>query len=184
MKEKQLSTALRNMKSALVEKDKEVVEQAADKLDEMGMLLRGLVYESPDGLCLTSEASAIVKAHNEEIISGDNDFILDVNLQRQKKLDGKYVGWAAAIYTVKTKQEVLVYGTASETSEDRVVMRAAIEGMKVIPELCKVELRSTNRAFIDTLAKDRSRDSGEDLWKELDELARKHIMAYKFIKEA
>jgi len=74
-------------------------------------------------------------------------------------------------------------GGEANTTNNRMEITAAIEGLKLIPELTNVRLVSDSSQYIiKTLSEDWSRNKNHDLWAVLDDLTCRHIMSYQWVK--
>ncbi|HKM16687.1 MAG: ribonuclease HI [Firmicutes bacterium] len=99
-------------------------------------------------------------------------------------------GWAAIlIYNDRFRQHVKEYsGHAEHTTNQRMELTAAIEGLKRLKTSCRVKLYSDSAYLVNAFARDwfagwKRRDwknarnqpvSNQDLWEQLLELAKKH----------
>lgn len=84
-------------------------------------------------------------------------------------------GWAAYL-SVPGKPEVdkTICGHVDDTTNNRMEMLAAIEGLKSLKFACKVELFSDSQYLCHTMAKNWKRKVNLDLWAEIDRLCQQH----------
>lgn len=103
-------------------------------------------------------------------------------------------GWAAILeYEGKEKE---LCGGENPTTNNRMELIAAIEGLKALKTECKVNLYSDSQYLINAINKgwlenwkskgwkkaDKSKVLNDDLWKELDELLSKHDVTFIWVK--
>ncbi len=94
-------------------------------------------------------------------------------------------GWAAILIYGPHRKELS--GAEPETTNNRMELRAAIEGLRALKQPCEVEIITDSeylrRGITEWLPRWRSRGwttasrkpvRNEDLWRELDELSRRH----------
>ena len=102
-------------------------------------------------------------------------------------------GWASILRFRNHRREL--FGSSRHTSNNRMELAAAIEGLRALKEPCEVEL-TTDSEYLrkgitewiekwkrngwKTVAKQPVRN--QDLWRELDELAAQHRMLWKWTK--
>lgn len=95
-------------------------------------------------------------------------------------------GWACILRYGTEKRELS--GSEAQTTNNRMELAAAINGLKALPETCEVELVTDSQylkqGITQYLARwktngwrtaDRRLVQNQDLWRELDELASHHI---------
>ena len=92
--------------------------------------------------------------------------------------------------------EKTIFGGERETTNNRMEMRAVIEGLRALKEPCEITLCSDSKYVIDALSKgwavswknkgwkksDGKPAQNIDLWEELLELASRHTLIYEWIK--
>ncbi len=103
-------------------------------------------------------------------------------------------GWAAILeYEGKEKE---LCGGENPTTNNRMELIAAIEGLKALKTECNVNLYSDSQYLINAINKgwlenwkskgwkkaDKSKVLNDDLWKELDELLSKHTVNFIWVK--
>ncbi|MGP8270467.1 MAG: ribonuclease HI [Terracidiphilus sp.] len=105
-------------------------------------------------------------------------------------------GWA---YILRYRQDAMERaGGAPDTTNNRMELRAAIEGLKALLEPCEVLLFSDSRYLLEGITSWRHKWrvngwtrrrkakayplANSDLWEELDQLAEKHIVRGQWIK--
>ncbi|MEG4084597.1 RNase H family protein [Microcoleus sp. POL10_C6] len=88
-------------------------------------------------------------------------------------------GWAALLTIPGTKKERMISGKAeTTTTNNRMELTAAIEGLKALKKPCKVTLFSDSTYVIYTMTKKWKRNANQDLWEELDKLAKVHEVTW------
>lgn len=92
-------------------------------------------------------------------------------------------GWAAILKKPGTPKEKIVSGRSSEktTTNNRMELQAAIEGLKALLKPCKVMLFSDSKYLVDTMTKNWKRNANEDLWEQLDKLAKTHEVTWMWL---
>ncbi|WP_407810031.1 ribonuclease H family protein [Spirulina subsalsa] len=90
-------------------------------------------------------------------------------------------GWAALlIYRSRTKE--IVGSESSPTTNNRMEMKAAIEGLKALKRPCRVQLYSDSQLLINTMNYNWKKKANQDLWHELDELNSIHQVEWIWVK--
>ncbi len=101
-------------------------------------------------------------------------------------------GWAAILeYEGKTRELV---GAERSTTNNRMELRAVIEGLRALREPCEVEVWSDSRYVIDGMTSwlpgwkrrgwrtaDKKPVKNEELWRALDEAASRHVVTWHWI---
>lgn len=104
-------------------------------------------------------------------------------------------GWAA-ILTAPGRDNKEISGAALDTTNNRMEMRAAIEGLCALRKRCQVELYTDSRylsnAFVQGwvvkwerngwMTSERTKVKNQDLWLELSELVERHEVVWKWLK--
>ena len=82
-------------------------------------------------------------------------------------------GWAA-ILTIpgKTNKKMISGKSDTTTTNNRMELTAAIEGLKALKKPCIVTLFSDSTYVVNTMNKNWNRNANQDLWEELDKLAK------------
>lgn len=102
-------------------------------------------------------------------------------------------GWAAVlIFGTHTK---IISGGEPETTNNRMELMGAIEGLKALKEKCEVTIYSDSRYVVDGMSgwilhwmmndwkkKDGTDPANVELWRELQYLREKHRVTFKWIK--
>ncbi|WP_369862559.1 ribonuclease HI [Halanaerobium sp. ST460_2HS_T2] len=104
-------------------------------------------------------------------------------------------GYAAIILDSNLEKLKVVSGAETDSTNNRMELRAVIEALKVIPENKKIELHSDSSYVINGLSswvegwkkngwKTSSKNAvaNQDLWQELDQLSSKFKLCYKKVK--
>ncbi|MEG4044575.1 RNase H family protein [Microcoleus sp. Pol17_C1] len=88
-------------------------------------------------------------------------------------------GWAA-ILTIpgKTNKKMISGKSDTTTTNNRMELTAAIEALKALKKPCKVTLFSDSTYVVNTMAKGWKRNANQDLWEELDKLAKIHEVTW------
>ncbi|MEG5175592.1 RNase H family protein [Microcoleus sp. B3-D7] len=88
-------------------------------------------------------------------------------------------GWAA-ILTIPGKQNKKAISGKSETTttNNRMELTAAIEGLKALKKPCTVTLFSDSTYVIHTMTKSWKRSANLDLWEQIDQLALTHEITW------
>lgn len=103
-------------------------------------------------------------------------------------------GWAAVLIAKKAEKEI--YGYCESTTNNRMELMAAIEGLKALKRPCEVNLHSDSSYLVNAFNKEwlenwkrngwknssKSPVSNADLWKSLDELSKKHKVRWIKVK--
>ena len=103
-------------------------------------------------------------------------------------------GWGAILMFRGVKKELR--GGDSMTTNNRMELTGAIEGLKALKEVCRVELYSDSKYMIDAIEKgwavswrahgwrkaDKKPALNADLWRELLELVEKHDVHFHWVK--
>ncbi|WP_407645379.1 ribonuclease HI [Halanaerobium kushneri] len=104
-------------------------------------------------------------------------------------------GYAAIILDSNLEKLKVVSGAETDSTNNRMELRAVIEALKVIPENKKIELHSDSSYVINGLSswvegwkkngwKTSSKNAvaNQDLWQELDQLSSKFELSYQKVK--
>ena len=89
-------------------------------------------------------------------------------------------GWAAII--VEGGSRRTLKGGASKTTNNRMELAAAIEGLEATPRDASVTIHSDSQYLVNTMTRNWKRKANTDLWKELDALAAKRRVRWKWVK--
>jgi ribonuclease HI len=102
-------------------------------------------------------------------------------------------GWASILRYGKQSKEI--FGSAPETTNNRMELTAAIEGLKVLKERCAVEVVTDSEYVKNGITKwihgwkrngwltsAKKPVVNKDLWEELDRLAQKHEVVWTWTK--
>lgn len=93
-------------------------------------------------------------------------------------------GWAALLTIPGKPNKKMVSGKAdtTTTTNNRMELTAAIEGLKTLKRPCIVTLFSDSTYLVNTMAKNWKRNANTDLWKELDELVKIHDVTWFWLQ--
>lgn len=105
-------------------------------------------------------------------------------------------GYAALlIHEAKKKTEKVVYGAEKNTTNNRMELLAAINGLKALKKKCKVDIFSDSKYVIDGITKwiwawkennfknsQKKAVANKELWEELSLLASKHEITWNWVK--
>lgn len=80
-------------------------------------------------------------------------------------------GWAAVLTVPGRPNTKIVSGGTDQTTNNRMELTAAIEGLKALHSLCQVEIISDSTYLCQTMTKNWKRRANHDLWELLDALA-------------
>ena len=91
-------------------------------------------------------------------------------------------GWAA-ILTIpgKTNKKMISGKSDTTTTNNRMELTAAIEGLKALKKPCIVTLFSDSTYVVNTMAKNWNRKANQDLWEELDNLVKIHEVTWLWL---
>ena len=91
-------------------------------------------------------------------------------------------GWAA-ILTIpgKTNKKMISGKSDTTTTNNRMDLTAAIEGLKALKKPCIVTLFSDSTYVVNTMAKNWNRKANQDLWEELDKLVKIHEVTWLWL---
>ena len=88
-------------------------------------------------------------------------------------------GWAALLTIPgKTNKKMISGQSDTTTTNNRMELTAAIEALKALKKPCKVTLFSDSSYVVNTMAKGWKRNANQDLWEELDKLAKVHEVTW------
>ncbi|MEG3842613.1 RNase H family protein [Microcoleus sp. herbarium14] len=91
-------------------------------------------------------------------------------------------GWAAYLSVPgKPEADKLICGHADATTNNRMELTAAIEGLKALKFPCQVEVFSDSQYLCYTLAKNWKRKANTELWAEIDKLATIHSITWTWL---
>jgi ribonuclease HI len=102
-------------------------------------------------------------------------------------------GWAALLECDGVRRELS--GAEPATTNNRMEMRAAIEGLRALREPCDVEVWTDSRYLVDGISSwiaswkkrgwktaDKKPVKNEDLWRELDDLTTRHRVRWNWVR--
>ena len=102
-------------------------------------------------------------------------------------------GWAAILRFGEKKKELVGY--EPDTTNNRMELRAAVEGLKALREVCEVEITTDSEYMRNGITKwikgwkakgwktaDKKPVKNQDLWEELDEQNNRHHTVWKWTK--
>lgn len=102
-------------------------------------------------------------------------------------------GWACVIRYQDNKRELS--GSEAETTNNRMELTAAVEGLRTLKEPCEVEVTTDSKYMMNGITKwiENWKRNGwrtaakkpvlnQDLWQQLDELASRHQMSWKWTR--
>lgn len=89
----------------------------------------------------------------------------------------------AAILTIpgKTNKKMISGKSDTTTTNNRMELTAAIEGLKALKKPCIVTLFSDSTYVVNTMAKNWNRKANQDLWEELDKLVKIHEVTWLWL---
>ena len=87
-------------------------------------------------------------------------------------------GWATILTIPGTSTQKALSGAVDKTTNNRMELTAAIQGLKALKATCKVELFSDSTYVCHTMSKNWKRNANNDLWQQLDELAATHKVTW------
>ncbi|MEG4496977.1 ribonuclease HI [Microcoleus sp. F10-C6] len=91
-------------------------------------------------------------------------------------------GWAAFLTIPgKTNKKTISGKSETITTNNRMELVAAIEGLKALKQPCKVSLFSDSAYVVNTMAKGWKRNANQDLWEELDKLVKIHEVTWVWL---
>jgi len=93
-------------------------------------------------------------------------------------------GWAAILTIPGKPNKRMVSGKANTmtTTNNRMELTAAIEGLKALKKPCIVTLFSDSTYLVNTMAKNWKRNANTDLWEELDKLVKVHDVTWLWLQ--
>ena len=95
-------------------------------------------------------------------------------------------GYAAILVaqddTGQARKEHVVVGSEAETTNNRMEMRAVIEGLKALTKPSPVRVVSDSEYVVNTMTRNWKRRKNHDLWEELDTLCATHDVTWEHIK--
>lgn len=91
-------------------------------------------------------------------------------------------GWAALLTIPgKSNRKAVTGRSTTTTTNNRMELTAAIEGLKALKKPCKVSLFSDSTYVIHTMTKNWNRKVNQDLWEELDKLVEVHEVTWLWL---
>ena len=91
-------------------------------------------------------------------------------------------GWAALLTIPgKLHRKAVTGRSTTTTTNNRMELTAAIEGLKALKKPCKVTLFSDSTYVIHTMTKNWNRKVNQDLWEEIDKLATVHEVTWTWL---
>ncbi|MEG4445108.1 ribonuclease H [Microcoleus sp. AT9_B5] len=88
-------------------------------------------------------------------------------------------GWAAFLTIPgKTNKKMISGKSDTTTTNNRMELMAAIEGLKALKQPCKVTIFSDSAYVVNTMAKGWKRKANQDLWEEVDKLVKVHEVTW------
>lgn len=89
-------------------------------------------------------------------------------------------GWAALLeYNNKTK---IVKGNTDKTTNNRMELKSAIEGLKALTRPCTVNVYSDSQYLVMTMNEGWKRKANNDLWEELDKEIARHKVSFHWVQ--
>jgi ribonuclease HI len=89
-------------------------------------------------------------------------------------------GWAAVLKYKDTQK--IVRGCSEKTTNNRMELMAAIGGLKALNKKCRVRIFSDSQYLVSTMNNRWKKKANQDLWKELDDLTKKHNVEFIWVK--
>jgi len=87
-------------------------------------------------------------------------------------------GWAAILAVPRSSITKVISGSCDKTTNNRMELTAAIEGLSHLKTECVVKLFSDSTYLCYTMAKNWKRNANQDLWQQLDRLASTHQVTW------
>lgn len=88
-------------------------------------------------------------------------------------------GWAAMLTSPrKNKQKTVSGNSGGTTTNNRMELAAAIGGLSALKMPCRVMLHSDSSYLVHTMSKGWQRKTNQDLWEQLDKLAKTHSITW------
>lgn len=94
-------------------------------------------------------------------------------------------GWGVALNAKDSKGKSRVRyisGYVSDTTNNRMEVQAAIGALKALKTTCDVTIFSDSQYLTNTMTKGWKRNKNHDLWQVLDELVKKHVVTWVWVK--
>ena len=91
-------------------------------------------------------------------------------------------GWAALIIDGQGKETLVSGGPIPHTTNQRMEVTAAIEGLRRVPPGSVVKLSSDSLYVVNTMELNWKRRANHDLWAELDALVSQRSVAFEWVR--
>lgn len=92
-------------------------------------------------------------------------------------------GWAAILTKPGTTKKRIISGKSNgTTTNNKMELQAAIEGLSALKMPCKVTLFTDSDYLVKTMTKGWKRNSNTDQWEKLDKLAETHQITWIWLK--
>ncbi len=89
-------------------------------------------------------------------------------------------GWAAVIEDNGAKRSLV--GKENNTTNNRMEILAAIEGLQAVPAGSEVTVFSDSQYVVNTMTRSWKRNANRDLWAKLDEVAGQHEVTWQWVR--
>ena len=91
-------------------------------------------------------------------------------------------GWAALIIDERAKETLISGGPIPHTTNQRMEVTAAIQGLRHVPPGSSITLRSDSLYVVNTMELNWKRRANHDLWAELDALVAQRSVAFEWVR--
>lgn len=98
-------------------------------------------------------------------------------------------GWAFILYHPKSGKKIQKYGYEFETTNNRMELTAALKGLRLLKDRCKVDLYTDSQyvsrgitEWMENWKINGWKRVNADLWKEMYDLCQKHIVVTHWVK--
>lgn len=91
-------------------------------------------------------------------------------------------GWAALIIDPKGTETLVSGGPIPATTNQRMEVTAAIEGLRSVPPGSSITLRSDSLYVVNTMELNWKRRANHDLWAQLDALVAQRNVAFEWVR--
>jgi ribonuclease HI len=89
-------------------------------------------------------------------------------------------GWAAILQYGDKNREIS--GAELQTTNNRMEMMAVIQALQALTRPCAVRLHTDSQLVVNTMTKGWKRKANQDLWAEIDQLAKTHQVEWIWVK--
>ena len=142
----------------------------SDKLSELQLIIDGI-----------SELKSIFDKNDDKMSYGEN---VRIELFTDGSTTPHRSGWGFVLRAIKNGEilkELEKSGEIPHTTNNRAEMQAVIEGLKILIYKSDVTVYSDSQYIVNSMTKNWKKNTNFDLWTELDNLCKKHIVKFKWI---